>query len=245
MVSKKILKFIKSLQIKKYRKQEQSFLIEGAKSVLELIHSDIAVTTMLVTPKFLNDHDNLLNKRDVELIEVNESTLASIGSLKTNNAALAVAKVRQNVLLSPGDDEFALLLDDIRDPGNLGAIIRIADWYGIRKIICSETCADFYNPKVVMASMGSFTRVHAYYTNLPSYLRNTNIELFGALLNGENVHEVNFGRNGLILMGNESKGINEMLLPYINKSISIPKFGGAESLNVAVATAVICDNLRR
>lgn len=245
MVSKKTLKFVKSLQLKKYRKQEQSFIVEGAKNVLELVRSNFRVTTIFATPLFLNDNLNLLQKFDFEIFEVDEGTLASIGSFKTNNTVLAVAKTRENIPIKVNPHEFSLLLDDVRDPGNMGTIIRIADWYGINKIICSKECADFYNPKVIAASMGSFTRIEVYYTELASFIKGAEMDVYGAFMKGENVHKINFGPGGLILMGNESKGIDPELANLNISKIHIPRFGGAESLNVAVATAVICDNLKR
>src|SRR5690606_15106813 len=132
-----------------------------------------------------------------------------------------------------------------RDPGNLGTIIRIADWYGIKKLIFSEETADIYNPKVLNASMGSFTRISFFYTDLEEYLRGIPFPVYGAFLEGENLHRKNFKPEGIILMGNESNGISGKLASLVTDKLTIPPFGQAESLNVAVATAVICDNFRR
>jgi TrmH family RNA methyltransferase len=137
------------------------------------------------------------------------------------------------------------VLDDIRDPGNLGTIMRVADWYGINKIVASEETADVYNSKVIQSSMGSFTRVNIFYTDLGRYLSESTTPVFGAFLDGENVHEINFGKGGLIIIGNEAKGISEAVEKFVTKRITIPRFGQAESLNAAIATAVICDNVRR
>ena len=242
MLSKSNIKYIKSLQVKKYRKQEQCFLIEGAKSVLELLASDFEVVKLIGTADFLS---SLKRNAASEIIEVSEKELEGLGEFQTNNTALAVARIKQNVPVTVLDTEFALVLDDIRDPGNLGTIIRAADWFGIHKIIASSETADFYNPKVISATMGSFTRINIYYTDLGSYLLNTKQKVYGACLDGKNIHELSFGKSGLIVIGNESRGISPEIERYITDKITIPKYGQAESLNAGVAAAVILDNLMR
>jgi len=168
MLSKAKIKFIKSLQIKKYRKQEQSFIVEGAKSVRELLDSDFEVVTLVGTAGFLS---TVKPKNHFETIEASESEMDGLGEFQSNDAALAVARTKPNEFFSVNPDEFALLLDDIRDPGNLGTIIRTADWFGVTKIVASAETADFYNPKVISATMGSFTRVKIFYTPLADYLQ--------------------------------------------------------------------------
>jgi TrmH family RNA methyltransferase len=242
MLSKAKIKFVKSLQIKKYRKQEQCFLVEGAKSVRELLASDFEVTLLLGTEEFLSGHRPAGR---VEVIEVKPSELEGLGEFQTNDAALAVARQKPNQPFSLAANEFALVLDDLRDPGNLGTIIRTADWYGISKIVASEETADVYGPKVISATMGSFTRVSIFYTELATYLKNATHRVFGTYLDGSDVHTVDFGTGGLIVIGNESKGIAPPLEPLITDKITIPRFGLAESLNAGIATAVVCDNLRR
>jgi RNA methyltransferase, TrmH family len=242
MLSKANAKFIKSLQVKKYRKQEQCFMIEGAKSVLELLRSDFEVVQVLGTRDFL---ESIRHSAAGELIEVSDAELQGLGEFQTNNSALAVARMKPNNTINVADQEFALVLDDIRDPGNLGTIIRTADWYGIHKIIASAETADFYNPKVISATMGSFTRVNVFYTELPQYLAGVQHKVFGAFLDGKNIHEVSFASGGLVVIGNESRGISPALDTYITDKITIPRYGEAESLNAAIATAIICDNLRR
>jgi RNA methyltransferase, TrmH family len=151
-------------------------------------------------------------------------------------------KPNQSFLVS--EHEFALVLDDIRDPGNLGTIIRTADWYGIQKIIASEETADYYNPKVISATMGSFTRVSVFYTDLATYLGQHHHRVFGAYLEGQDIHKVDFGTSGLVLIGNEARGISPSLSRFVTDKITIPKYGKAESLNAAIATAIICDQVR-
>jgi TrmH family RNA methyltransferase len=244
MISKAKTKFIKSLQVKKYRVEEQCFVVEGAKSVSELLRSDFEVITVLAARDFILGIKEKITG-DVEVIEVSEKELAELGSFQTNETALAVTKMKATQVPILGPDEFGLVLDDIRDPGNLGTIVRIADWYGIRNIIASEESADFYNPKVISASMGSFCRVKIFYTSLPLYLAESESARYGTFMQGDNVHQISFEKGGLIVIGNEAHGISPSIESLIHHRISIPRYGAAESLNAAVATAVILDNLRR
>ena len=243
MLSKADIKFIKSLQIKKYRKQEQCFVVEGAKSVLELLNSDFETIMVVGTKSFL---ERLKHHSNVRYIEVLEKELDGLGEFQSNTAALAVARIKQTEKFRIQKDEFVLVLDDIRDPGNFGTIIRTADWYGITKIIASEETADFYNQKVITASMGSFTRVKIYYTALAGYLADhaTGNDVAGAFLDGKDVHHHVFGTGGLVVIGNESRGISDDVEKLVTVRLTIPRYGKAESLNAAVATAVICDTIR-
>ncbi len=245
MISKSKLKFIKSLQIKKYRQQEQSFLVEGAKSVLEVLKSDFKTELLLATPSFIDHNRSSILASGAEVIEATENDLVASGNFESNKDAIAVVKMKPNPSLAIAADEFVIVLDDTRDPGNLGTIIRIADWYGIFKILASPDTVDCYNPKVISASMGSFTRVQIQYTELPLFLRDKQLPVFGAFMEGESVHKVNFGKGGLIVIGNEAHGISVELEKLVSKKINIPRYGKAESLNAAIAAAVICDNLRR
>jgi RNA methyltransferase, TrmH family len=242
MLSKAKIKFIKSLQIKKYRKQEQSFIVEGAKSVRELLDSDFDVVTLVGTTGFLS---SVKPENHIEIIEASERDLDGLGEFQSNDAALAVARTKPNEFLSVNPDEFALLLDDIRDPGNLGTIIRTADWFGLTKIIASAETADFYNPKVISATMGSFTRAKIFYTPLADYLQSSQLPVFGTYLQGTDIHDVDFGSGGLILIGNESRGVQPDLAKFVTQKITIPKSGKAESLNAAIASGIILFRLRR
>jgi len=242
MISKAKAKYIKSLQVKKYRKQEQCFLVEGAKSVLELLQSDFEVTMLVGTEHFFS---TLAAPARGQVITATEKEIDGLGEFQTNNSALAVARLKPNVPLKVSPNSFTLMLDDIRDPGNLGTIVRTADWYGISTIIASEETADFYNPKVITATMGSFTRVKIFYTSLVAFLADAQVAVFGAYLDGQNIHKTSFGKGGVILIGNESRGISPEVAPFVTHKITIPRFGHAESLNAAIATAVICDNVMR
>jgi TrmH family RNA methyltransferase len=247
MISKKWIKLINSLQHKKYRRQHQAFLVEGAKSVLELFSSDYQIQMLFVTDEFHQQHIRMLQKQSLEYQVVSQQELEKTGVFQTNNACLAVVSTKPNQPLQVNGHEYLLMLDDVKDPGNVGTILRIADWFGINKVICSENTTDFYNPKVIAASMGSFTRVQAYYCDLSQYLQEIAVELpvYGAFLDGTDVHAVNFAKAGILVMGNESQGIRPQIEAMVTSKIHIPRYGGAESLNVGIATAVICDNIRR
>ena len=246
MLSKAVIKYINSLQIKKYRNLHQAFVVEGAKSVRELLASDLEIEKLFLTEDFLQKHPDALRK-GLAYELVTEKELIQAGTYESNNAGLAIAKTRTLPALKVSEKELVIALDDIRDPGNLGTIIRIADWYGIKRIVCSETCADFYNPKVIAATMGSFTRVSAYYVNLPEFLSSlpSGFAVYGAAMEGENIHKLNLKPDGVLIMGNEANGLRPDTRQHLTSLIKIPGFGQAESLNVATATAIIVDNFFR
>lgn len=209
----------------------------------ELLQSDFHMVMLLATPEFLASTEIGTNYR-VE--EVSEKDLEGLGDFQTSTSAIAVAKMKPNEPFTFFKDEFVLVLDDIRDPGNLGTILRTADWYGITKVIASSETADFYNPKVINSTMGSFTRSTIFYTDLVDFFKSIKgSAVYGAYLEGQNIYNTNFAKGGFIVIGNESRGINENLESYISQKITIPRFGEAESLNAAIATAVILDNIRR
>jgi RNA methyltransferase, TrmH family len=242
MLSKARIKFIKSLQIKKYRKQEQCFVVQGAKSVRELVQSDFETLMVIGTPEFLAA---LPGNIGAEVFESSENELAGLGEFQSNDAGLAIARMKPDQPVRIPEGEFVIALDDIRDPGNLGTIIRTADWYGIKTIIASSATADFYNPKVISSTMGSFTRVTLHYENLEDFFRRSTLKVYGAYLNGQNIHRESFQDGGIILIGNESHGIGGQLEQFVTNKITIPRFGHAESLNAAIATAIILDNVKR
>src|SRR5690554_2121250 len=216
MLNKNTVKFIKTLRQKKFRQEENSFFVEGTKNVTELLRSDFKVTHLLYTDRFDVAHQELIRACEGEKYKVSAKILESLGSFKSNDHALAVAEIKENKPFSINEAELAIALDDINDPGNLGTIIRIADWYGIRKIIMSPRTADFYNPKVLNSSMGSFTRVSFFYTELEDYLFDCKVPVYGAFLEGENIHRAELKPEGVILMGNESHGISEKLWPIVS-----------------------------
>jgi len=245
MVSKATIKFIKSLKIKKYRVAEQRFVVEGVTSVMELLNSDFEIQTILATEEFISNNQLSRNQFPFELLAASVAQIESVGTYRSNNGALAVVKMKLNRPPSVSKNEFVLMLDSLSDPGNLGTIIRTADWFGIQKIICSLDTAEFYNPKVIQATMGSFTRIHMYYTSLVDYLQGTSSRVYGTFVRGEDINKVRFGENGVVLVGNEAKGISPELESYVEVKVTIPSYGEAESLNVAVATGIVLQNIRK
>ncbi|MCE2732430.1 MAG: RNA methyltransferase [Flammeovirgaceae bacterium] len=245
MVTKSQVKFIKSLQEKKYRKLEQCFLVEGEKSVLELLSSDFTIRFVVGTVEFFRKYASLLVH--VEKFEAKEGELSSWGEFKTNYSALAVAEMKHFEISDFTATGLHVVLDDIQDPGNLGTIIRTADWYGINSIVASKETVDFYNPKVIAASKGSFCRVKVFYTELHSFLQDyyLHIPIYGASLQGENANQVKFEKPSLLLIGNEAHGINDALMRFVSMPVFIPRFGQAESLNAAIATAILLDRIMR
>ncbi|OJJ15470.1 hypothetical protein BKI52_38680 [marine bacterium AO1-C] len=245
-MSKRQLKLLNALQLKKFRKQHQSFIVEGEKSVVETLKSTYQIQEVFCTPYFADKYASLLTKIPDTWI-VPENDLKKASYFQTNNSSLAVVTLpSQTAPPTLKTNEYALVLDGIQDPGNLGTIIRIADWYSIEQILCSTDTVDLYNPKVIAACMGSFLRVNTYYLDLNTHFTDSQVPLYGAFLDGHNLHEWSFPkRSGYIVLGNESKGIREGLHSIIAEKITIPRFGQAESLNVAMATAVICDHVKR
>lgn len=245
MITKSQVKFIKSLQEKKYRKLEQCFLVEGEKSVVEVLGSSFIVRFVIGTTEFLVKHALLLT--NIEKYEANETELAGLGEYKSNNSAVAVVETQQFNIQDFKPSGVHVVLDDIQDPGNLGTIIRTADWYGVQSIIASTDTVDFYNPKVVAATKGSFSRVKVYYTDLQVFLNKYRgqIPVYGASLQGENAHTIVYEKPSFLIIGNEAHGINKTLMDNVTRPVFIPRFGNAESLNAAIATAILLDSFSR
>jgi TrmH family RNA methyltransferase len=245
MLTKNQSKLIKSLHDKKGRKESGFFLVEGEKSCIELLNSDFSIEYAIFTEYFYNKYKELINKKITDYDIVSQEEIEKNGTLESNDSALIITKQKEICDPILKENEIILALDEIKDPGNLGTIIRIADWYGIKNVIASENTTDFYNPKTISASKGSFTRTNIFYTNLEEYLPKTKLPILGAFLGGKDIHIFNFPKSGILLMGNESNGINNNLEKVVTEKITIPSYGKAESLNVAIATAVILDNWKR
>lgn len=245
MLSKSQINLLKSLQHKKFRREHGFFLAEGSKSITEFISSPYQIETIYHIPA--SDPKVLKLSQKINSCEISVTDLEKISGLKTPQDAIALIRVPQWALLQNEDltGQFSLVLDNVQDPGNMGTIIRIADWFGIKHIICSEDTVEAYNPKVVQASMGSLARVKVHYVNLGEFLTTIKLPVFGALLDGDNIYETDFGREGLILMGNEGSGISEEIQKLITHTVTIPRVGHAESLNVAIATALFCSEISR
>lgn len=240
MVSKNQIKLITSLQQKKYRKQEQLFFAEGVKVVQELLHSNFELQDLFTTKQdFLTVPKNKVHA-------ISEVELKKISALTTPNTCLAVFKIpKVKEMVEKG---LIVVLDDVRDPGNLGTIIRLCDWFGIETLFCSEESVDIYNPKVVQATMGSISRVNVVYGNLETFLSQTKLPVFGTFMDGNNIYQEELPKEGIIIMGNEANGISTSVEKLVSERIAIPRFGNlqvTESLNVATATAIILSEFKR
>lgn len=243
MLSKTIVKYIQSLAHKKVRDEDSVFMAEGPKVVPELLNSNQFICKSIYALPGWIDEVTLKINQDVEIIEVNEIDLDKISQLKTANKVVAVFYKKEEKAIQPAK-AISLMLDEIQDPGNMGTIIRTADWFGIKNIICSNECVDCYNPKVVQASMGSLSRVNIIYTGLEEFIKENSItKLFAATLSGTPLSSFNKIEEGILLLGNESKGIKENLLMLAAEQITIPKKGEAESLNAAVACGIILSHI--
>jgi len=251
VLSKSAIQFVRSLKIRKFRETYQAFIIEGTRSVADILHSSLKVRSIYATSAWLNMHSGQLQPIADRCVAITEKEMEAISSLTTPQEVLAVAEIPENTLVQAElADELVIMLDEIRDPGNLGTIIRTADWFGIRFIICSKGCVDVYNPKVVQATMGSIARVRVHYADLLDFLhsQNPSLTVYGCMLDGTDIRSARLENKGIILLGNESTGISPLLLPSINVKLTIPSFrsstgsssSAADSLNAAQACAVVC-----
>ncbi|SDS08276.1 RNA methyltransferase [Gramella sp. MAR_2010_147] len=240
MLSKSQIKLIKSLSQKKFRNKHKLFVVEGLKGVKEFLDSDFKLVSLYFTEEQFEVADRFLNKID-------QKDLKKISFLKTPQNALAVFEIPRNE--ENQSKGLTLVLDGIRDPGNLGTIIRLCDWFGIENLICSPDTVDCFNPKVVQASMGSLTRVSISYNDLLPFLKkNSHMPVFGTMLDGENIYSAKLPEEAFLVMGNEANGISQEIQNLISKKITIPQFGNireTESLNVATATSIILSEFRR
>lgn len=242
MVSKNQKKLIRSLKTKKFRKQHQLFVAEGIKVIHEFAKQGFELEYLFVE-KEQQSHFLGFEKKQILISEID---LKQISFLTTAQKALAVFRIKE----TPNTIEkgLQLVLDDIKDPGNLGTIIRLADWFGIEKIICSTQTVDCFNPKVVQSTMGSLGRVSVQYLDIVSYLEITELPIYGGFMEGESVYKATLPKKAIIVMGNEANGISKEITNLVAKKINIPRFGNrqaAESLNVATATAILLSEFRR
>lgn len=237
MISKNEAKYIQSLYRKKNRDANEMFIAEGPKLVDELLQSDFSIKKIYATDEWCAH-----NKTNVPVTSVTTEELQRISHLETPNKVLAVVE-KKKVKPPSLTNKITIALDGLQDPGNLGTIIRIADWFGVEDIIASNDTSDVYNPKVVQSTMGSLIRVNVFYTDLTSFLKSIDITVYGALLEGKNLYEMNTIKEGIILIGNESKGIREETIQLVKQAITIPRKGKAESLNAAVATGIILSHI--
>lgn len=229
------LKYIQSFAHKKHWDQESVFIVEGPKLLEEVLKSDWGIKKIYATQEWIKTQNNI----DAPYELIDPILLNRISHLQQPNQVLAMVQKKRWVNPLIFNNQFTLMLDGIQDPGNVGTIIRTADWFGIQQIIASPDTAQLYNPKVLQSTMGSFLRVRVEVQKLEEVLAITQLPVYGALLNGENVFQSKMEKEGILVIGNESKGIRSPILPYIKYPITIPNFGQAESLNAAVATGII------
>ncbi len=245
MLSKNDIKIIKSLQNKKYRKTYGLFTVEGEKNVVELIQAKWPIQRLIISERFAEKYPSLLTavKQPVDI--VSESQLGELSHLESNHSALAVSPLVDRSKEQPDKSKSMLVLCNVQDPGNLGTIIRTADWFGIEQIVCSPVTVEWFNPKVIQATMGAFIRVKVFYQELEPFLKTIRQPIIAADLQGSNIYEYQFSDPTVILMGSESHGIPEELSVHITNRLTIPSFGATESLNVAIATGIFCFAMRR
>ncbi len=221
------------------------FLVEGLKSIQEFIHSEYQVHSVYYTLPILPNLGKI--SHNIKQVAVKPEELTKISALNTPQDILALVHIPKKQLTEPKSLKgvFTLVLDGIQDPGNMGTIIRTADWFGIKQVICSLDTVEVYNPKVVQASMGSLSRIEIIYTDLIPFIKNAAVPVFAAALDGKSIYETDFKAEGLIILGNEGNGIREEILKMATQQITIPNFGKAESLNVAVSAGIFCAAIRR
>ena len=239
-ISKNQLKLITSLSQKKYRQKHNLFIAEGVKVLNELLNSPFEIETLFCT----DDFETTISEKKV--VRISETELKKVSTLKSPNKALGIFKIpKEKAVQNSG---LTIALDAINDPGNLGTIIRLCDWFGVAQIVCSKDTVDCYNQKVVQASMGSLTRVSIHYTDLENYITKSNLDTFIADMDGENVYKTKLPKEGILIMGNEANGVSEEIKSLLQYKISIPRFGETqetESLNVATATAILLSEFKR
>jgi TrmH family RNA methyltransferase len=249
MLTANTIKFLKSLQQKKFRKEYGLFVAEGAKLVSDLVQSHFEIDTIYHTSEWVIESTS--KKLNYELISNKE--MLRISGLATPSPVLATLKTpNEGLSIKSIDKTLSIALDDIQDPGNLGTIIRLSDWFGIESIICSMDTVDAFSPKVVQASMGAISRVKVVYVDLSSFLANAKkagIPIYGTFLNGEDIYNTDLSKSGIVVMGNEGNGISREIEILITQRVTIPSFAftgaGSESLNVAMSTAIICSEFKR
>jgi TrmH family RNA methyltransferase len=238
LISKSQIKLITGLQQKKYRDKSGLFVAEGPKVIGELIRSGMNLHLLFATER--------MDSVPVEPEIITSEELQKISFLKSPNTALAIFEIPETNII--GELGLVIALDAVRDPGNLGTIIRLCDWFGVAQLVCSEDTADCYNPKVIQATMGSISRVQVHYTNLEDYLQRSSLPVFGAVMDGDSVYGRSLPADGILVMGNEANGISPAIDQFIDFRITIPRFGKnqvTESLNVATATAILLSEFRR
>jgi len=251
LLSKSKIQLIRSLEQKKYRTQHGLFVVEGDKTVREILDSSLTVEYLLAKPEWI---EQLPDNKANQIIIINDGDLSQISYLKTPNQAMALVRIPDYQFdLDEITKGLSLFLDEVQDPGNLGTIIRLADWFGIRHVLCGVGCADPFSPKTIQSTMGAIIRVKTYPTDESFFqlLKNhrTDFPVYGTFLDGENLYNTPLSSQAVIVMGNESKGISDSVEQYVNKRLLIPSYPPgeptSESLNVATAAAIVCAEFRK
>ena len=253
MISKSKIRFIRSLQNKKVRDEERLFVIEGDKLVREFLAARFPVRMLIAKPEFLSSllPEMIQNINEIEAVSYEE--LKQMSTLKTPHNALAIVQIPESeMIVSEIIKQFCVALDFVQDPGNMGTIIRAAGWFGIKNMVCSIDCVDVYNPKVIQASMGALLHVNVFYADLKTLFTNAiknSVPVYGTMLDGKSIYDHKLDNKGIILLGNESKGISDELIPFITEKIRIPKYSnakeGIDSLNVGMAASVVFSEFLR
>tara|TARA_B100000787_G_scaffold131571_1_gene100448 strand:+ start:22 stop:753 length:732 start_codon:yes stop_codon:yes gene_type:complete len=239
-ISKNQLKLITSLSQKKYRQKHDLFIAEGVKVLNELLNSTFEIEILFCT----DDFETAISEN--KIVRISETELKRVSTLKSPNKALGIFKIPKGKAVQ--NSGLTIALDAINDPGNLGTIIRLCDWFGVTQLVCSKDTVDCYNQKVVQASMGSLTRVSIHYTDLENYITKSNLDTYIADMDGENVYKMKLPKEGILIMGNEANGVSEEIKSLLQHKISVPRFGETqetESLNVATATAILLSEFKR
>lgn len=247
MISQNKRKLLRLLEQKKRRDAEGLFIAEGRKTVSDLLRGGMSCLFLAATPQRLPDLQSLAPA--AEIVEASDDELTEVSALQTRSEVIAIFRQRKTPLPTPDNHTLILALDDVQDPGNLGTIIRTADWFGVHHIVCSRACADIYNPKTVQATMGALCRARVAYTDLAQWLPTTALPIFGAYLDGDCVYSAALPQAAILLMGNEGHGISPRLAPLITNRLHIPNYPTdaptSESLNVSTATAILLSEFRR
>lgn len=240
------LKKLQALRNKKFRKEYRQFFVEGEKIILEVLDSGFSVINIWLNAEYDSKIRQKAAEKGIDVIEVSQGWLERAGTLKSNNTGIALLNMPEQALDKALSSKWILLLDRINDPGNLGTIIRTADWYGLKTIICSPDSVDLFNPKTLMASKGSFLRVDVFYENFETLLITEKREVIAADMLGEDIHNLSSPpKEAFLLMGSESHGISKNLNEHISRRVHIAGGANTESLNLSISTAIILDNLRR
>jgi TrmH family RNA methyltransferase len=242
VISKANIQYIRGLQDKKQRQKYGQFVVEGEKSITELLTSRFEITGLYALQEWIEDNIQLIS--DLNCEEVSFSELKQLSVHQAPQKVLAVVRIPPSAKPDK-NSQLILALDALQDPGNMGTIIRIADWYGIRQVICNKGCTDVYNPKCINSTMGSFLRVEIVYAEIPSIAAELNMPLIVATLGGEDIHHIQPVKKGILVIGNEGHGIQQDIIDAAALQVTIPRRGSAESLNAAISTAIILDNLLR